>query len=188
LEKGLCVRKSNKEAALTREAIVATAADYIRSAGLMETSVVDVMTAAGLTHGGFYKHFRNKDHLVTEAIATAGDKVVAAVGEIIAEGGLNAVADTYLSTNHRDAATPLCPFASLGSELGRSGEATKSAATAVLERLVAELTQTARGAEARGDAIAALSTMVGALTLSRIVSDPGFSAEILDGAKRYLRR
>jgi Bacterial regulatory proteins, tetR family len=58
------MRKSNKEAALTRKAIVAAAADHIRGAGIVEASVANVMTAAGLTHGGFYRHFRNKEQLV----------------------------------------------------------------------------------------------------------------------------
>ena len=57
------MRKSNKEAAQTREAIVAAAADHIRRTGIAEASLADVMAAAGLTHGGFYRHFRNKEHV-----------------------------------------------------------------------------------------------------------------------------
>lgn len=74
------MRKSKKEAALTREAIVSAAADHIRRTGIVETSLADVMAAPGLTHGRFYKHFRNKDHLVAEALSAAGDEVVAVIG------------------------------------------------------------------------------------------------------------
>src|SRR5258705_10097296 len=63
------VRKSNKEAAQTREAIVAAAADHIKRTGIGEASLADVMAAAGLTHGGFYRHFRNKEQLVAEALS-----------------------------------------------------------------------------------------------------------------------
>jgi len=54
---------------------LAAAADHIRRTGIVETSLADVMASAGLTHGGFYKHFRNKEHLVAEALS-AGVPVV----------------------------------------------------------------------------------------------------------------
>ena len=115
------MRKSKLEAAQTREAIVAAAADHIKRTGIAEASLADVMAAAGLTHGGFYRHFRNKEHLVSEALSAAGEKVIAAIGRNMAKGGLNAVVDRYLSTSHRDAPTPICPLAALGSEVARSG-------------------------------------------------------------------
>ena len=68
------MRKSNKEAAQTREAIVAAAADHIRRTGIAEAGLADVMAVAGLTHGGFYRHFRNKEQLVAEALSAAGAK------------------------------------------------------------------------------------------------------------------
>jgi TetR/AcrR family transcriptional repressor of nem operon len=54
------LRKSKLEAAQTRETIVTAAADLIRRNGIAEASLADMMAAAGLTHGGFYRHFRNK--------------------------------------------------------------------------------------------------------------------------------
>src|ERR1700757_1943171 len=93
------------------------------------------MAAAGLTHGGFYRHFRNKEQLVAEALSAAGDMSIAVVGRNIGKGGVNAAVDSYLSTSHRDSPSPICPFAALGSEMARAGEETKAAATEVLERL-----------------------------------------------------
>lgn len=183
------MRKSNKEAALTREAIVAAAADHIRRSGIVETSVADVMAAAGLTHGGFYRHFRNKEQLVAEALAAAGDEVVAVIGRNMAKGGLSAAIDVYMSTAHRDAKIPTCPFAALGSEMARSGDETRTAATKVVEKLLAELGEGALDAgAARRDAIVALSTMIGAMILARIVTSDALSAEILESARDRLRR
>jgi TetR/AcrR family transcriptional regulator, transcriptional repressor for nem operon len=182
------LRKSNKEAAETREAIVATAADYIRRTGIAEASLADVMEAAGLTHGGFYRHFRNKEQLVAEALASAGDKVVAVISRNIAKGGIDAAVDGYLSTAHRDAPTPICPFAALGSEVARSGDEPKAAATATLEKIFATLARGDENSEARGDAMVTLATMVGAMTLARITSDGPLSKEILDRAKEHLHR
>jgi TetR/AcrR family transcriptional repressor of nem operon len=181
------LRKSKLEAAQTRETIVAAAADLIRRTGIAEASLADMMAAAGLTHGGFYRHFRNKEHLVSEALSAAGEKAIATVGRNLAKGGFDVVVDGYLSTSHRDSRTPVCPFAALGSEMGRSGTETKAAVTEVLEKLLATLAGDApdRG-EARGGAIVALSTMIGAMTLARVVADRDLSAEILDCAKDHL--
>ena len=182
------LRKSNKEAAQTREAIVAAAADHIRRTGIAKASVADVMAAAGLTHGGFYRHFRDKQHLVAEAFSAAGDKTVATISRTMSKGGVNAAVDSYLSTSHRDAPTPICPLAALGSEVARSGGETKAAATEVLEKLLVTLAGNQSGPEARGDAIVALATMIGAMTMARIASDTFLSDEILDRAKEHLHR
>src|SRR5277367_5767851 len=116
VRKDRTLRKSNLEAAQTREAIVAAAADLIRRTGIAEASLANIMAAAGLTHGGFYRHFRNKEHLVSEALAAAGEKAVATIGRQMAKGGLSVAIDGYLSTFHRDSRTPTCPFAALGNE------------------------------------------------------------------------
>jgi TetR/AcrR family transcriptional regulator, transcriptional repressor for nem operon len=183
------LRKSKLEAAQTREAIVTAAADLIRRTGIAEASLADMMAAAGLTHGGFYRHFRNKEHLVSEALSAAGENAVATIGRKMAKGGLKVAVDGYLSTAHRDSRTPSCPFAALGSEMARSGKETKAAMTEVLEKLLVTLAGDAPDREeARGDAIVALSTMIGAMTLARVVADSDLSSEILDRAKDHLHR
>jgi TetR/AcrR family transcriptional regulator, transcriptional repressor for nem operon len=183
------LRKSKLEAAQTRETIVTAAADLIRRTGIAEASLADMMAAAGLTHGGFYRHFRNKEHLVSEALSAAGEKAIATIGRNLAKGGLNTVVAGYLSTSHRDSRTPSCPFAALGSEMARSGKETKAAATVVLEKLFATLAvDTPDREEARSHAIVALSTMIGAMTLARVVADGDLSSEILDRAKDHLHR
>ena len=183
------MRKSRLEAAQTREAIVAAAADLIRRTGIAKASLADMMAAAGLTHGGFYRHFRNKEHLISEALSAAGEKAIATIGQKMAKGGLKAAVEAYLSTSHRDSPTPICPFAALGSEMARSRKVTKAAATEVLEKLFVTLAGDAPDREeARGDAIVALSMMMGAMTLARIVADSDLSSEILDRAKDHLTR
>jgi len=65
------MRKSKQETALTRERIVKAAASEFRQHGIVATGLADLMSAAGLTHGGFYRHFDSKDQLVAEASAVA---------------------------------------------------------------------------------------------------------------------
>jgi TetR/AcrR family transcriptional regulator, transcriptional repressor for nem operon len=103
--------------------------------------------------------------------ALSGDKTVATISQTMSKGGVNAAVDSYLSTSHRDAPTPICPLAALGSEVARSGGETKVAATEVLEKLLVTLADSQSGPEGRGDAIVALATMIGAMTMARMVSD-----------------
>src|SRR6266404_4626721 len=167
------MRRSNAEAAETRQRIVETAASEFRRDGIHATGLADLMAAAGLTHGGFYKHFASKDQLVAEACAEA---VQTAIRESLAaaasEKGRAAAA--YLSTGHRDNPATGCPLSAIGSELARSDEKTRAAATAGFLKFV-EIMAGQFGkippATARRRALVAVSTMIGALTMSRIVTD-----------------
>lgn len=178
------MRKSREEAAQTRKRIVTAAAKEFRKNGIVATGLSDLMKAAGLTHGGFYKHFESKDQLVAEAYAEA----VGVVCERAAAAGPKAGA-SYLSARHRDDPSDGCPLAAIGSELSRSDEKTRALATEGFLKLV-EIMAGQFGkdspAAARRRALVAVSTMIGALTLSRIVTDPKLSAEILKEAEKSL--
>ena len=181
------MRKSREEAARTRERIVTAAAKEFRKNGIVATGLADLMKAAGLTHGGFYKHFESKDQLVTEACAEAVESLIGKV-TAAASGGLGAAA-TYLSTHHRDDPAAGCPISAIGSELGRSDEKTRAVATDGFLRLVeifaGEFGETPPEV-ARRKAVVAVSTMIGALTVSRMVTDPELSTEILKEAEKSL--
>ena len=182
------MRKSNKEAAQTRACIVETAADHLRRTGIAGASLADIMAAAGLTHGGFYRHFRSKEHLVAEALTAASEKTLTTVRKNVAAGGVNAAVDGYLSAKHRDSATPICPFAAFGSELRHAGDETKAAAANALEALFTTLAEGSTTAEARSNAIVTLATMVGAMTLARAVPNGAIADEILDSTRQALQQ
>jgi TetR/AcrR family transcriptional repressor of nem operon len=185
------MKKSKLEAAETRRRIVKTAAAEFRRHGIHDTGLSSVMSAAGLTHGGFYRHFDSKDQLVAEACAAGMEAEVggAAACPDFGKGGLKEMAASYLSTIHRDNPGEGCLLAGLGSELARSGDKTRAAASAgvlkLAEIIAAEYSQT-KPESAKGQALVALSAMIGAITLSRIVTDPKVSAAILDYTKKYL--
>src|SRR5262249_46353931 len=139
------------------------------------------------------RHFGSKEQLVGEACATSLDGLI----EIFRQVGsgkeapqrLKAIATLYLAKRHRDDPKDGCPLAALGAELGRSGRSTRKAMTESFSRLVdviAEQLAPLPSEAARRKALAAISMMVGALTLSRMVSDPDLSEAILAQARRQL--
>ena len=187
------MRKSKEEAAKTRERIVTVAAEEFREHGIVATGLADLMAAAGLTHGGFYRHFDSKDELIKEAstaaFATILDGLAAAAAGKRGRARLKTVAAKYLSTEHRDHPREGCPLAALGSELARTDAEIRNAATAGLLRLVdilAEQFDQSHPSEGKKKALVAAVTMIGALTMSRIVTDPELSAAILKETEKSM--
>src|SRR5260370_26427613 len=181
------MRKSKQETAKTRERIVRAAAGEFREHGIVATGLADLMAAAGLTHGGFYRHFDSKDQLVAEACALAVAECVAATGSTKnGRKGLEAAVSAYLSPQHRDNCRDGCPIAALGSELARADEETRAKATEGFMKLVSFLAyrfEEAKMSDARKRAVVAATTMIGALTISRVVTDRALSNAILRNAE-----
>ncbi|MGB9992055.1 TetR/AcrR family transcriptional regulator [Massilia sp. SM-13] len=187
------MRKSRIEAAETRERIVAAASEEFRQAGIAGTGLTALMAGAGLTHGGFYKHFDSKEQVAAEACAHAIGQIESAMRDAgAAHRGtvpLHGAIDSYLSAAHRDTPQRGCPFAALGAELGRSGGALQATASEGIERMVALFAQQnpASGhAEARRSAMVALSGMVGALMLARLAAGEQLSNELLKAMRQHL--
>jgi TetR/AcrR family transcriptional repressor of nem operon len=187
------MKRSKLEAAETRRRIVKTAAAEFRRRGINATGVNDLMAAAGLTHGGFYRHFASKDQLIAEACAAALGSLPDPneVTECLAlsQGGLDVILAEYLSPDHRDNPSEGCVLAGLGSELARSDEDTRAAATDGFLKLVAVFTHHYRRTNpetAKARALVAVSAMIGAVTLSRIVTDPKLSTAILRSTRKHL--
>src|SRR5215467_3934835 len=100
------MRRTKQETEQTHARIVEEAAHQFRSRGVKGTGIDDIMRQAGLTHGGFYTHFRNKEALIVEACAAGfaqtQHKLTDAVRMAPATGQLQAILDGYLSTSQRD--------------------------------------------------------------------------------------
>src|SRR6266478_7826505 len=111
------MRKSKQEAAITRQRIVKAAAAEFRRNGIAGTGLADLMAAAGLTHGGFYRHFDSKDQIVAEACTAAAEtllrQLAAPVAKKSSRRGLKTIVEKYLSAAHRDEPADGCPIAAL---------------------------------------------------------------------------
>lgn len=180
------MRKSRAEAARTRENIVASASALFRRHGIAATGLADLMAGAGLTRGGFYKHFASKEQLVGEACAHAVEGVAAAIGEAAGRGRVptrfQRTLDTYLTAQHRDHPEGGCLFAALGPELAREDAEVRAIAAAGLERMLDVFQHDLK----REDAMVALAASVGALSLARLVPDSAASEEILRQVRAHL--
>lgn len=183
---GDSMRRSKKEAAETRRHIVETAATEFRKNGIDGIGYAGLMAAAGLTHGGFYKHFESKEQVVEEALALAAESMFEtakhATSSSSGHRGLQALLSQYLSAEHRDEAAKGCPYAALGCEVARSNTRVREAMTAGLLKTVDLIANQIEGmppAAAKKQALWMFSAMIGALTMARMVSDPDLSASIL---------
>ncbi|CAM4159665.1 TetR/AcrR family transcriptional regulator [Bordetella muralis] len=178
------MRNSQAVKDANRRRILEVAAPLFRERGVQGVSVADVMQAAGMTHGGFYRHFVDKDELVAEALATSSQQR-ADERKSAEQSDLATYAAAYLSAEHRERRREGCMFAALGSELVRGPDGGRQAMTEAMREQIKTLSETAAGRNAkerRRSALASWSTMVGALTLSRLSDDPELSDEILDAA------
>ena len=187
------MRRSKQETAATRVRIVEAASGEFRRNGIASTGLNELMAAAGMTHGGFYRHFASKDQVVTEACAVAVDSVMAQIVEAVARGDqenrLGSAVNRYLSASQRDNPPVSCPLATLGSELARCDEATRAVATEgflKLAEMFGSMVSDASVGEARRKGLVAVSMMVGALTISRIVNDRKLSNAILREVKQAI--
>jgi TetR/AcrR family transcriptional repressor of nem operon len=190
------MKKSKAETAETRRRIIDAAAQRLIATGIEGTGLNDLMAEAGLTRGGFYRHFASKDQLVAEACAAGLDSTILqarqarqAREEGRSADGFATVVNAYLSPRHRDNRAGGCPFAGLGSELARADGEVRKAASLGFDQLAGALEAllTDRSPqEARAQAAYTLSAMVGALTMARMVEDPALSDAILSEARQQL--
>jgi TetR/AcrR family transcriptional repressor of nem operon len=187
------MRKSKVETAKTRERIVKAAGAEFADNGFSEAALARVMAAAGLTHGGFYRHFASKDQLVLEACSKTFVSLVAGLELLINgkphEQALSLLVDRYVSRAHRDHPRTGCPLAALGSELARRDKRTRHTATEgflQLSRLIASLLETVPFRKRAEQSMAIVSAMVGAVTLARISPDSRISDSVLVATRDYI--
>lgn len=180
----------------TRRRILDAASQAFREHGVAETGVDEVMRRAGLTHGGFYAHFRDKSELVAEACTTTFEAAVVNLDRIASQPtpALRArmLIDSYLSTRHRDNRGSGCMVVAVGADMARlSGPARSDYSrsfTAHLDRLGAALRLSEDPVVNRDRVTQLMSSLVGALLFARAIDDSARSDAILHAMRRLLRR
>jgi TetR/AcrR family transcriptional regulator, transcriptional repressor for nem operon len=179
------VKVSREQFTEHRQRILEAAGRLFREKGFEGIGVDGIMQEAGLTHGGFYGHFGSKADLADQACAAALGRTTHKWEAMVSgrpEAGLAEIAKSYLSKRHRDDPGSGCVFAALGGEVARRSDAVRTTVTQGVRAQLGILEKAAGGrsqAERREQAVAALSGLVGAMVVARLVDDPALSDEIL---------
>lgn len=189
-------RVSRKQAELNREIIVEAATRLFRERGLHGISVVDVMAAAGLTHGGFYGHFESREALAKEACSRAFTQSMERWKQKIEDNddslsARESIIAPYLSAANRDNPGESCPVTAFAGDMchetAESGlHQTYTQGLEALLQMLAPLMGADQPDTNRQKALVDYSLMVGALTLARATRGDALSDEILDAARTFL--
>ncbi len=178
------MRVSQKEKERSHQRIVEGAARLIRERGIETTSVSDVMTDAGMTIGGFYKHFDSKDALAEAALRSAFDEMIGVMtSRLGAEAALADYQSFYLSEGHVGSPGIGCPVAALSGDVARGPASLKAEFGAGVRRTIATLVDSMPGTadERVAAATRRLALLAGAVLIAR-ASDPDTGRAVLSAA------
>ena len=186
------MRYSPVHKAENREKILSMAARSFRERGGDSSGIGTVMKKAGLTKGGFYRHFRSKDDLFVEAVARALDDMARSMLEIAKsapEGqALRAIIERYLSPRHANSPGMGCVLAALGPEFARKSLSLRKRIDALLDAYRERLLPFVPG-QTREERLAKFSilfpSMAGVLTRARVISDPQRREQMLAEARNF---
>ncbi|NMM46474.1 TetR/AcrR family transcriptional regulator [Rhodospirillaceae bacterium KN72] len=182
------MRVSRDQAAENRQNVIDVASRLFRERGFDGIGIKDLMAGAGMTQGAFYKQFQSKEDLAAQASKRALEDAVNRWSRAITEnpddpiGVISAIVEFYLSPEHLGEKMNGCPMVALGADAARQGSDVKASFESginvhldILENLIAETGDE----KPRDTAMAILSMMIGAMTLSRAVNDTGLAKNIL---------
>jgi TetR/AcrR family transcriptional regulator, transcriptional repressor for nem operon len=176
-----------------RTEILDAAGAFLRKRGA-SGPVDEIMRAAGLTSGALYRHFKSKEELCIESICRVIDSMVDRYRTIVAERegrALRYIVSSYLSANHVEDKQGGCALAALGADMARGSSKAKRAYELRIHSLLGVLAdgfETGAPSERRVRAQRLLSSMVGALTLARAMSDTDNANALLDAVRESLMR
>ncbi|GAB7533008.1 TetR/AcrR family transcriptional regulator [Pseudomonas sp. 3A(2025)] len=182
------MRYTQNHKSQTHQKIVKEASVRFRRDGIGATGLQPLMKALGLTHGGFYAHFKSKDDLIEQALNCAVDEMRQRVDALqTADNPLHDFIDLYLSAKHRDSPEQGCPLPTLCAELGQREQPSALTDEALALRL-AFIEQQLQGPDTSARSLMMFSTLIGALVLARSVQDPQLSEHILQTAAASLKQ
>lgn len=187
------MRYPAEQKAQTHQQIVELAAREFRGKGLQGIGIANLMAQVGLTHGGFYAHFKDRDALVEEAVVCAAEesfrRLIAVAQEASPGQEVAAMLDDYLSPTHRDEPGQGCVLPALAAEIAGQADSVRKAFTRSLKANVGKMARYMPGKDERTrstQAMALISGMAGGVLVARAVSDPKLSALLLESVRTQL--
>ena len=168
-------KKNHKE--LAKEAILAAAGRTLKRSGYGGIGIDGLMSAAGVTSGAFYTHFKSKDSLLREVLESSSLKARERLQTLHQEkpkDWLSEYIDFYLSPSHLVEFEDGCVLAALSSDVGRLTEPVQTAYRANLDAFVSAIElglSDGSGELLRKKARGLVAMMIGGLVVARAVSD-----------------
>jgi TetR/AcrR family transcriptional regulator, transcriptional repressor for nem operon len=189
------MRYQRQHKAEIHQKIVKDASRRVRVDGLTGTAVSSVMRDAGLTHGGFYKHFESRDEMLIEALKESfreiTDRLVHAAERSASKEPWKAIIKTYLSLEFCDHIERGCPLPALAPELARVDKKMTDQILAALVSYKERMTPFMPGrrtADKERAFFAIFSTMAGAIEIARLLPKPEMREKVLASARELLLR
>ena len=189
------MRYSPEHKVEVHQKIVKDASRRVRTEGITGAAVSAVMRDAGLTHGGFYKHFGSKEELLMESLSEAfqeiADRLAHAAEQSRPETAWKAIVKTYLSLEYCDHVEYGCPLPALAPELVRVDKAMKSRIFEELKKYKNRMLPFMPGrrtADKERAFFSIFSTMVGAVEIARMLPEPVMREKVLASARELLLR
>ncbi|MBJ7412000.1 MAG: TetR/AcrR family transcriptional regulator [Phenylobacterium sp.] len=187
------MRYSDTHKQETRDKVLKAAAKAVRAKGPDGVGVAEIMAEAGLTHGGFYAHFPNKEALIVaaidEAFGQSGRRFGRATRDMAPAEALAAFVDFYVTLEHRAHPERGCPVAGLSSDLPRQGapvrEAYERGVRRMIERIAGWLPETTPDRDSLAASLVA--EMSGTVALSRAISDEAEAGRLLAEARDRIK-
>jgi TetR/AcrR family transcriptional repressor of nem operon len=175
--------------------IVKDASRRVRAKGLTGAAVSAVMRDAGLTHGGFYKHFGSKDKLLVESLGEAFREITSTLLHVARQSppgaAWKAIVKTYLNPEHCEHPEHGCPMAALAPELTRANKGMKRQFVAELANYKNQMLPFMPGrrtVDKERAFFAIFSTMIGAVEIARMLPDPAMREKVLASTREFLLR
>ena len=173
--------------------IVKDASRRVRAKGLNGAAVSAVMKDAGLTHGGFYKHFRSKDDLLLESLREGfreiEDALAHAAEQLPPGEAWKAIVKTYLSLDLCEHPERGCPLAALAPELARSDQNIKAQIAAELVNYKSRMLPFMPGRQSADKERAffvIFSTMIGAIEIARMLPERAMREKVMASTRDFL--
>jgi TetR/AcrR family transcriptional regulator, transcriptional repressor for nem operon len=189
------MRYQRQHKAEIHQKIVKDASRRVRADGLTGAAVLSVMRDAGLTHGGFYKHFESRDEMLIEALKESfreiTDRLVHAAERSASKEPWKAIIKTYLSLEFCDHIERGCPLPALAPELARVDKKMTDQILAALVSYKERMTPFMPGqrtADKERAFFAIFSTMAGAIEIARLLPKPEMREKVLASARELLLR
>jgi TetR/AcrR family transcriptional regulator, transcriptional repressor for nem operon len=179
----------------TRQRILESARRLFNRKGFLEVSIDEIMENAGLTHGGFYRHFSGKDELYATAVqwflcqeAPKPWQRRRTNSSSQRKPRAQRIVDAYFSRDHFDDRESCCPLIALPSDIARGSDAVKAAYREVLEKLIRLFEADLDEPRTRERALALVALCVGGMVVARCVDDPTLAKDLRRAAHRHALR